>query len=458
MKPGTYRFLTVQVEPDPDALRTEEVRGEKYLVAPVVAVAEGVLNGGFLPFEEIALSAPGWNGVPVTVNHPEDENGDFVPANLPNVLEAYQIGRFLNAKAEGDGRKLAGELWIHLASVKWMTENVDGRGDLAKKAVEMIKDGDPLEVSTGYWHGVQEEAGEFEGQQFDEVQVDLLPDHLAVLPESEGACNWDGDSTTSGCGAPRTQVDQTPATNAGAGAGLAFAANCGDANCDGDCDGGCDAANASPATRLDALLAAIGLGGAQNTDPTATVSYAQNRANPTANDDPNMGITDDDDRLEAIANASTFEVEELREMDDQAVEKIEESLKNNDGGDGGDDPTDDPADDPAGSANDGGDDVPEWAQNLNNRFDQLEARLDAQEDDRRAELVDAITANSNFEEDELPESVEKLEAMAEKLNAQTATTPNYGGRAAGTNGADDVEGYEMHSTVNELTGGQGGDD
>lgn len=215
----TYRTLTLHVEPDPDAVEVQELRGDEYLVAPVVAVAEGVLNGGFLPFREIQKSAPGWNGVPLTVNHPEDDDGNFVPANQPDALEEHVIGRFLNAAADQEGRSLAGELWINLAEVKWLVENTERIGELAKLAVEKIRDGERLEVSTGYWHGEVQESGEFEGAEYDTVQVDLLPDHLAVLPNAEGACDWEGSTTASGCGAPRMNLDGR------AGASMAFATN-----------------------------------------------------------------------------------------------------------------------------------------------------------------------------------------------------------------------------------------
>lgn len=146
-------------------------------------------------------------------------------------------------------------------------------------------------------------------------------------------------------------------------------------------------------------------------------------------------------------------------MDDGMVDKIEESLATNtSGGDGGDDPGDDPDDDktPAGNTGDADDgvsggDVPEWAENLQSTVDDLASRLDAQEADRREDLVDAITSNSAFEADELPDSVEKLEAMAEKLDAQTSTTPNYAGRAAGVNSDEfDIEDAPIGGALNSL--------
>lgn len=559
-----YQTITVNVEPDPDAVEVRDLRGEKYLVAPVVAVAEGILNGGFLPFREIQKSAPGWNGVPVTVNHPENDSGEFIPANSPAVLEQYQIGFFANVEAEEP--KLPGELWINLGDVKWLTEHAEQLGDEAKQAVEMLRDGEPLEVSTGYWHGEVQKSGEFDGQAFEAVQVDLLPDHLAVLPNAEGACNWDGSTTASGCGAPRTNQAM-----AGSAQGRGFAANCDPvdvathrddydpealdatnlldsartpeydgtassewsaptldeylSSIDNDLDGtdvdelpddvkstiasmtllgDPDAETfqelaffpvVEPSTRelnenaLDAVLSGRGaqadisdtqlqsargvarslledefdrdldenVGGLRaraanavlrtlgfdldvgalaanadsDADATTDVPYALHGANcdcgpcTMSNGNPD----DPSDRIERLAENTDLSVEELEAMDEEIVTKLDESLEANSGGDGtgggsggGDDPADDPDD---------------RIEALEARIDALQEDLEAQESARHEDLVEVITANSTFEEDELPEDTEKLESMAQKIGAQVETEPNFGGRAAGKSGLDD---------------------
>jgi len=173
-----------------------------------------------------------------------------------------------------------------------------------------------------------------------------------------------------------------------------------------------------------------------------------------------MGITNDDDRLEAIANASTFEVEALREMDDQTVEKIEESLDTNDDGgdgdgtgdggsaDGGDDPEDD---DPDGTGNSGGQTLADMSvEDFDDRIRQVVQS--EQRSETREDLKSRIVANSNFEEDELPDDVEKLESMADKLDAQTSTQSRYDGRAAGTSNADefDADDVEMGGALTAL--------
>jgi len=432
----TYRHLNVLVEPDPDAVRVETVRGDDHLVAPVVAVAEGVLNGGFLPFEEIAKSAAGWNGVPVTANHPTDESGEFIPANQPEVLKKYQIGRFLNVEADPDGKKLDGEMWINLAVVAWLVEKADELGDIAKATVQKVKNGDALEVSTGYFHRFQRQSGEYQAEEYEEVQQDLLPDHLAALPNSEGACNWEGDTTASGCGAPRTQSSSDAV--AANGGGFAFAANCDD--CSGgfcECDGGEDD---SIAQRVgDAVRNAL----SGNTDPTAGESFALHGAD-CGCEHCTMDNGYDDDRLERIASQSAFEVDELRDMSENAVDKIEETLESNDSNDdSGDEPTANSGD----GDGDGGqtladmsvDDFREEVADV--AADIVEAKNKKSE---REELVDEITTLSSFERDELPEDVEKLRSMRSKLDAQTSTTPDFGGRAATSPGSDgDVDGVQI---------------
>jgi len=435
---ANYRLLSVQVEPDPDAVEVRELRGRKHLVAPVVAVSEGVLNGGFLPFQEIAKSAPGWNGTPVTVNHPETDDGDFLPANDPAVLEQYQIGRFLGVEANDESKSLDGQLWIDLVQVKWLVENGGDLGDEAKQTVEMVRNAEKLEVSTGYWHGVVQESGEFSGHEFEAVQVELLPDHLAVLPNAEGACNWDGDSTQSGCGAPRANAVDVDGP----------IANAVDDRSPIAADGGVDAGDSKGllANAGAKFADAIGLGASSD---TATVPYdlpGAGSKQQTANQQ-NMG-DNPSDRLETLANHSTFSVEELDAMDDETVDKIEASLEvdcgcggSSNGGDGGDGGQD-------GTNNDGGDggdtDDDDKHDAVLERLDQIEDRVDESQSRRREELIEAIEAQTRFEEDDLEdlgiaEDVDKLERFAEKQNAQVSTTPNYGGRAAGTQNDGDVD-------------------
>lgn len=165
--------------------RKEKLDGVEYLVAPVVMVKEQVLNGEFLPAEEIEKSAVGWNGRPVVVYHPKDEGGRDTIANDPEVIPKYEVGRVYNAEYEPKTTKLKAEVWIDISRAK--RKNKD-----TKMALSMIENSEHLEVSTGYVVNDRvEEEGTFDGIEFNAIQKDILPDHLALLPEEIGACSWD---------------------------------------------------------------------------------------------------------------------------------------------------------------------------------------------------------------------------------------------------------------------------
>jgi hypothetical protein len=203
-------LATQEATPDGDEVRIEELRGEQYLVAPIVLVREKVLNGGYLSPDEMQESEYGWNGRPVTAppnqnasGHPTDEEGNFESANTPENLDEMKVGHLAaveysdDLETENDEASkhgLRGEVWIHLKSAKYV-------GEAAVDAAQAIANSEALEVSTGYFHRPVQEEGTFNGEEYDQRQTDLMPDHLALLPNEKGACSW-----SDGCGAPRVNA------------------------------------------------------------------------------------------------------------------------------------------------------------------------------------------------------------------------------------------------------------
>lgn len=149
--------------------RLETHQGTEYLVVPVVMARAGVeMNGGVISEDD--LHAASWNGVPVTVGHPKDSSGNDISANQsPQTLEQWQVGTIFNAKVENG--KLKAEAWVN-------TEKADP--DLVQRLQAM----DSMDVSTGYFSDIQ-------GNQY----TDIKPDHLALLPNEQGACSYN-----EGCG------------------------------------------------------------------------------------------------------------------------------------------------------------------------------------------------------------------------------------------------------------------
>lgn len=176
-------MLTVTFQTN-NKIQRKTLNGKEYLVAPVIAVKEGVLNGELLKAEEINRFVEAWNGIPVTVNHPK-KGKNKVSANSPNIREKYATGFLFNSKFAEN--KLKAEIWIDPDKIK----NIDE----GPKALEKIKRGKPLDVSTAYFADTSNEVGKFNGQKYNGVQYNIRPDHLALLPDETGACSWED-----GCG------------------------------------------------------------------------------------------------------------------------------------------------------------------------------------------------------------------------------------------------------------------
>ncbi len=168
-------------------IRTEEKEGINFLIIPIVALVEGVHAGsggtGFYPSAEIDRTAQNWNGVPLTIDHPKDNGGAPITANNPDTLKKYSVGTFENVRYEKG--KLKGEGWIDKNRIEL----------LSPEALEMLSLGRKMEVSTGLFTGSDGMPGIWNGEPFEETLTGFIPDHLALLPNAEGACNFDA-----GCG------------------------------------------------------------------------------------------------------------------------------------------------------------------------------------------------------------------------------------------------------------------
>lgn len=155
--------------------------GRKVIVLPVVmAKADVVMNGGLLPEDEYQPLA--WNGIPVTVGHPETK-GKFASARDPAVHEEWVVGNLYNAHIEENS--LRADLWIDIQKADAVHPGLVN---------ELVK-GTPMDVSTGYFCDAEPETGKVGGREYFEVQRNIIPDHLALLPNEVGACNWND-----GCG------------------------------------------------------------------------------------------------------------------------------------------------------------------------------------------------------------------------------------------------------------------
>lgn len=195
---GQHRTLSVMVKPNASLLRVESVRNQEYAVTPAIILVEGTLQGALADAPELALASEfgkipqAWNGRPVVVNHPR-RNDEFVFAGQPDVWEQEVIGWVFNARIED--AKLKCELWTNKA---WMEES--GYTELK----DNVENSTTMEVSTGLFADIEQVEGIWNGEQYSGIWRNVVPDHLAILTNSPGAC-----SVADGCGTARTN-QKTP--------------------------------------------------------------------------------------------------------------------------------------------------------------------------------------------------------------------------------------------------------
>ena len=172
-------------------VHSETVGGIVYLVAPAVLLQEDVLNDEMVLADEIAAHFKAWNGRPVVVPHPE-VNGVKVSANDPAILARQQVGKLFNT--EFDGEKLRSELWIDEVKARGVPGGLE--------VLRRLRSNSPTEISTAYFRDGELSAGVWNEKPYKTVARNLRPDHVAILLDTKGACNW-GD----GCGVPRVNEE-----------------------------------------------------------------------------------------------------------------------------------------------------------------------------------------------------------------------------------------------------------
>lgn len=168
-------------------IRVESHQGVKHLVVPVIMMVEGVHVGNlgslYHSADELGRHVGAWNGIPVTISHPQIQ-GTFVSANTtPDLLEENMVGRVYNVHM--DGAKLKGEVWLNESAAAVQSSDI----------LDYIRGGRQLEVSIGAFTDEDPVPGVWNGEQYTAIARNHRPDHLALLPGEEGACNW-----ADGCG------------------------------------------------------------------------------------------------------------------------------------------------------------------------------------------------------------------------------------------------------------------
>jgi hypothetical protein len=168
-------------------IREERHQGRTFIVVPVVMMVEGVHNGSagpiFHSIEELGKIPGSWNGIPITIDHPQIED-TYVSANIPILIDTRTVGRVYNTYVEDD--KLKAEAWIDVEQIT----------QISPETLVQIREGQILEVSVGVFTDDEEVENEnWNGESYNAIARNHRPDHLALLPGGVGACSVDD-----GCG------------------------------------------------------------------------------------------------------------------------------------------------------------------------------------------------------------------------------------------------------------------
>ncbi len=353
--------------------------GRKVVVVPVVmARGDVVMNGGLFPVEE--YDPLSWAGIPVTVGHPT-KNGSFASARAPDIQEEWVVGTLYNVQVVDN--TLRADAFIDITKADQIYPGL---------VTDLVK-GTPVDVSTGYHCSSEAASGSLNGREYHEVHRDVVPDHLALLPGDEGACNWDD-----GCGVRSNLREIT-------------------------------------LTKVRAALKTItnALSGGKKKSPATVDEIISNARSPYTEEDRESLTKMSANTLAKIASQLEEDEEEEVEANEETEEdkKKEEMRKKNE---------EDKEEEEVENEEDEEEEEKKGPLSPADREAMNVVRRHAA--DHRRSLVSKITANSQMKAKELTSfSILQLEAVANGL-----TPASYAGRAAPTVGEADERANEMLST------------
>lgn len=180
-------FITCDFLDDKIVINDGSFAGRNYYIVPAVMLVEGAFTPAvdsfstpsalFFDGKDIQMSVQSWNGRPVSLYHPIGNTS----CNIPHVLDGQLLGYVFGVRFDQDGSKLRADLWLDKE-----------RGE---PIIDRINRGDKIDLSVGAYGDIVYETGTHGGVEYTQRMTNIVGDHLAVLPDAQGACNWED-----GCG------------------------------------------------------------------------------------------------------------------------------------------------------------------------------------------------------------------------------------------------------------------
>lgn len=186
-----YRVLAAASSPTVAAYRAAYDTRD-HLVVPVIAVVGDIVweprgseGPEHVPASTLSHLAMQWDGRPVVLQHPP---ADIPTANRRDVLEASGLGQIFNTRYENGALQM--DVWFDVAKCERV-----GAGDIIRKS----EAGEVINVSIGAYVEIDRTPGiSPTGKRYNAVWTSITADHLAILPDRNGAC-----SIADGCGTMR---------------------------------------------------------------------------------------------------------------------------------------------------------------------------------------------------------------------------------------------------------------
>lgn len=168
-----------------DHVSRKKIRNKDHIVVSGVShmIGDSVMNQISYPLDEtVKLSnSLGNKRIVMPSSHPTGDEGEFISASDPLALMSNFVGAFaFNFSMRGD--RLISDIAID--------PEVANRTDTGKQIINAIENGDPIDVSTGFFLNIEDEQGfGSDGEPFLGVASNLFLDHVAFLPNEIGAKN-----------------------------------------------------------------------------------------------------------------------------------------------------------------------------------------------------------------------------------------------------------------------------
>lgn len=182
------KFLQAATKVKRDAVRREVINGVEHIIISSYTLPDNiVMNGGFYPAEEIEKGYHTLERTLAPIEHPTDEDGNFLSASDPEAIHNFYAGAYnTNVRREG-GR-------VHIDKVINVQEA--SKTDRGKRLLDRVKDietnsnAQPIHTSVGVYLDVEvfdEIKTNQDGLEYSWKASNLHFDHDAILLDSVGA-------------------------------------------------------------------------------------------------------------------------------------------------------------------------------------------------------------------------------------------------------------------------------